>query len=154
MTAIQNPLLSKAIISGDRDRTPASTCSDRPRQKPPREIRELVAKLGLRYRPSAQADLEAHAATIALLACDLADVPPRYLERAINQHVTQSPFMPKASELMALVQQLQDSEGRRSDTPLADRWNAALAAEGRHDIRWRDDNGQMKLESTRRYGAQ
>lgn len=74
------------------------------RQKPPGEVLRLIGELGLRYRPSAQADLEAHAAAIALLARDLADVPVKYLDIAIRRHVLQSPYMPKAAELVALAQ--------------------------------------------------
>jgi hypothetical protein len=73
----------------------------------------LIGELGLRYRPAAQADLEAHAAAIALLARDLADIPAKYLEIAIRRHVLQSPFMPKAAELAALAQ-----EAIKEDRPL------------------------------------
>ena len=65
----------------------------------------MIGELGLRYRPSAQADLEAHAAAIALLARDVADIPPAYLRQAIDQWVRRSPFMPKASDLVSLAQQ-------------------------------------------------
>jgi hypothetical protein len=67
------------------------------------QIKRLVAHLGLRYRPSAQADLEAHAALLALLVTDLADIDHRDLDVAILQHVRRSPFMPKASELIELA---------------------------------------------------
>lgn len=63
----------------------------------------MIGQLGLRYRPSAQADLEAHAALLALLATDVADIDPRDLDVAIRLHAKQSPFMPKACELIELA---------------------------------------------------
>ena len=68
------------------------------------KTRRLIAELGLRYRPTAQADLEAHAAMLALLARDLGDVDPDHLEKAIAEHVRCSRFMPKAAELFDLVE--------------------------------------------------
>lgn len=67
------------------------------------EIKKLVAHLGLRYRPSTQTDLEAHAALLALLVVDVAGVDHRDLAEAIKAHVRQSPFMPKACELIELA---------------------------------------------------
>ena len=79
--------------------------------KIPARIRELVSQLGLRYRPTAQADLEAHAAQLALLAVDLAEMPPKILEQAVNRHVVKSPYMPKAAELIDLCRQIQQEGG-------------------------------------------
>lgn len=73
-------------------------------RKVPGAIQRLIGELGLRYRPSAQADLEAHAATLALLASDLADVPPTCLAKAVEKWARESHFMPRASELIALAQ--------------------------------------------------
>lgn len=61
----------------------------------------------MRYRPSAQADLEEYAATLALLAVDLADIPPQYLEKAISVWVSQKPWLPKASELVEIAKRFQ-----------------------------------------------
>lgn len=81
-----------------------STCFDKPKpSSPPAAIKTLIAQLGLRYRPSAQADLEAHAGLLALLARDVADLDPRDLDEAIQKHVRRSPFMPKACELIELA---------------------------------------------------
>lgn len=63
----------------------------------------LIGELGLRYRPSAAADLEAHAASIALLARDVADIPANYLAMAIEMWVKSSRFMPKASDLAEMA---------------------------------------------------
>jgi hypothetical protein len=91
--------------------TRLSTCSEpaSPRNVPS-AVKRLIGELGLRYRPSAQADLEAHAGTIALLARDLADVPPVYLERAIRKWVLTSHFMPKASDLVELAQEFLNAD--------------------------------------------
>lgn len=123
--------------------TRLSTCSATPSpRKPPAEVRRLIGELGLRYRPSAQADLEAHAAAIALLARDLADVPAYHLSRAIDEWVRESKFMPKASELAAVAKRLSVPSGFDP----VEYGNANLRREGRYDIHWyRDENKDLKL---------
>lgn len=69
-------------------------------------MRRIVGELGLRYRPSAQTDLEAHAARIALLSCDVADIPAPILKRAADQWARQSRFMPTAAELVELCKEI------------------------------------------------
>ena len=64
----------------------------------------IVSELGLRYRPSNAADLEAHAHALRLLAEDVSDVPPDYLERAAKEWARKSPYLPKASDLIGLAQ--------------------------------------------------
>lgn len=63
----------------------------------------IIGELGLRYRPSAQADLIAHAEAIRLLTEDVADVPVELLDAAAKQWARENRFMPKASELVALA---------------------------------------------------
>jgi len=91
-----------------RVQTLPSTCGDRPspNSKPsvPASIRLLVADLGLRYQPRAAADLEAHAGKLALLATDLADCDPALLDAAIQRWARSSVWMPRASELIDLVE--------------------------------------------------
>jgi hypothetical protein len=108
----------------------------------PPKIARIISELGLRYRPSVQADLEAHAATLALLTRDVAHMKPDTLERACaRQWAQQSPYMPKAAELISLCRAL--------DRPNADtqaridkmNWNIAEVNEGRRArgqcaIRW------------------
>lgn len=148
---IDNPLLRKATISEDRDQTRVSTFSANPQPSSPRKvpaaIRNLVARLGLRYRPSGQADLEAHAGTIALLCEDLADMPPDLLDRAIRMHALKSHFMPKASELIALAKSLTEpKKGIKIDQALADKYNATMSDEGRaKGLRWSIANGELVL---------
>lgn len=110
----------------------------------------MIAELGLRYRPSAQADLAEHAASLALLASDVADIPPDYLDRAIKEHVRKSHFMPKASELVALAQSYVVGPGMKGSrfsrmSQLAEQGNVKLLAEGRRDIHWIVENDELKL---------
>jgi hypothetical protein len=128
--------------------TPALTCSAAPSpNKPPSEVRRLIGELGLRYRPSAQADLEAHAGAIALLCRDLADVPPRYLEQAIRKWVRESHFMPKASELIELAQSFLP-KNKKDPSAWIENGNRGLAEQGRFDVNWVHDkaSGQYRIE--------
>ena len=153
MEHFDNPLLRRATTSGDRDRTPALISSDRPMRstQPSAAVKRLIGELGLRYRPSAQADLEAHAASLALLARDVADIPPAYLERAIAQHVVRSPYLPKASDLFAIAQSFLTSakpKAGQADLPaLAEKYNANLAAQGRRDMQWVVEGGDIRLQA-------
>ena len=111
-----NPILERYA---DRAPIPASTSSsEQPRssQRIPPAIQKIIAELGLRYRPSAQADLEAHAATLALLCRDLADLPPHLLERAAREWAVRSPYLPKASDLAGMcrdmMQPAKQAQGR------------------------------------------
>ena len=113
-------------------------------------MKRLILELGLRYRPSAQADLESHSATIALLAQDVADVPPHLLEQAIRQHVLNSPYLPKASDLIAIARGLLPARTvTNSALSLAQRYNARMDQEqgARRDILWRtDESGAPYLD--------
>jgi hypothetical protein len=103
-----------------------------------------VAELGLRYRPSVQADLEAHAATLALLARDLADLDPARLQAAADHWAKTERFMPRAAELRSLVSKMGN---RTKAAELAvERGNARLASEGRTDIRWALRDGRCVIE--------
>jgi hypothetical protein len=104
----------------------------------------LIAELGLRYRPTAQADLEAHAAMLALLTRDCANFNPDDLERAIAKWVRTEKWMPKASELADTIRSLDGGRKELSAETLAARRNAA--PDMRDDCRWVAVNGQLKLE--------
>ena len=138
--------------------TRALTSCDKesPKSVPP-AIKRLIGELGLRYRPSAQGDLEAHAAAIALLARDLADVPPAYLERAIRKWAVTRDFMPRASELVRMAQELQqadDGAPKGKPVDMAARRNAQLRAEGNFSLHWYyDQSGQIKLETVTEQAA-
>lgn len=94
-------------VYADLGPTRPSTCGSEPsrRKTPPTPpaIQRIISELGLRYRPNDRTDLEAHAARLALLAADLADVPARFLELAAKDWARRNPYLPKASELVALA---------------------------------------------------
>lgn len=133
--------------------TPPSTSSARETHssQPSGAIKRLIGELGLRYRPSAQADLEAHAAALALLARDVSDVPPAYLERAIREWVRDRQFMPKANELIELARSYlpkADSDKDQRISLWIERGNAGLAAQGIHNAHWVHDKlaDQYRIE--------
>lgn len=132
---------------GEAARAQPSTSSNvLPLRRPPSAaIKRIIGELGLRYRPSAQADLEEHAACLALLARDVADIPPDILRRAVDRHVAISPYMPKACELIEASKALLRGpiEGEIDWVTIG---NRTLNEIGRHDIRWsRDEGGALVL---------
>lgn len=146
-----------AEVFGGRDLTQPWTCSTRPSEnyrpkpKPSAKTRDLIARLGLRYRPTNQADLEAHAGMLALLAEDLADLPIGLLERAIQRHCTTSPYMPKAADLIALAKAQQDTA--RPSTSLqeyADDLNAKNFSKA-NDWHWFVNSRKHENGETERY---
>jgi hypothetical protein len=114
----------------------------------PSAVKRIILELGLRYRPAAD-QLEAHQAKLAALMSDLADLPAAALERAANQWIRQSAFMPKASELIQLARNFARAERASPQRPLdvAASRNARMAAEAgaRDDIRWVDDGHGLRL---------
>lgn len=111
------------------------------RKNVPPSIKRLVLELGLRYRPASPAQLEGHQAKLVALMMDLADIPPPALERAIKRWVVDSPFLPKASDLVALC---------RPETAGTD-WiavgNRLLEKEGKGWAEWkRDSSGHYWIE--------
>lgn len=58
-----------------------------------------MGRLGLRYPPASNIDRDAHAARVALLAEDCADLPAQWLDIAARQWAKSEPFMPRACEL-------------------------------------------------------
>ena len=104
-----------------------------------------MGTIGLRYPPASGTDPQQHAAQLALLASDLAHIPTDYLDRAAKQWAAQSPYMPKASELIALAQtyvKARHGDGYGSQAFL-DRYNQNCA---RPDIEWiYDAAGELQL---------
>lgn len=127
-----------------------------PNLKPSAAIRAIIAELGLRYRPSAQTDLEAHAAQLSLLSVDVADLPVHILRDVAKQWARESNFMPKAAELIARCRARTMQQGggndcnrysRENALKLAERYNARLAADGKY-ARWIvDEQNHLKLET-------
>lgn len=121
MDAHDNPILQPVRHYADRALTQASTYSAPPSapSKPtvavPPVIGEIIGKLGLRYRPSGAADLEAHAEAIKLLAEDVADVPPPLLDEAAKRWAREQRFMPRASELREMARKVQSDRIQGTD---------------------------------------
>jgi hypothetical protein len=83
---------------------------------------------------------------LALLARDVADIPPRFLDFAIRRWVGSSPFMPKASDLIALAQSA-ITPPKADGMSLAQRYNMKNT---RTDVVWRDSpEGGVYLEYLR-----
>lgn len=127
-------------------------------------MKRIILELGLRYRPAAADQLEAHQAKLAALISDLADLSPLMLERAAHHWVRQSAFMPKTSDLLALARNFASAERGSTRQPLdvAGLRNARMAEEpgSRRDLRWVDDGLGLRLvsrdsarTSDRRHGA-
>ncbi|RSV15665.1 hypothetical protein CA235_07365 [Sphingomonas sp. ABOLF] len=141
-------------IFAGRDPTRALTSYVQPEQpkKPnvPPAVGRIIGELGLRYRPSAQADLEAHAMALKLLTEDVADVPVSLLEKAAKLWVRENRFMPKAAELIALareagsdtfrgtnaaVEQLEDHCARLNQLDWCrGQWRVVKTNEGHHTV--------------------
>lgn len=90
---------------------------------------------------------------LALLAEDLADMPPDLLDAAIRRHVAMSPFMPRAAELIRLAADIDRAArlaplartGASYAHDLAAHYNAQRA---RDDIEWVvDETGQVALRA-------
>lgn len=86
------------------DPTPALPSTSTPSQKSVRpEIRKMIGEMAIRFQPSINADLAAHTAKVAFLTIDLADLPPRALENAIAEYVLNAVYLPKAAEIIEIV---------------------------------------------------
>lgn len=108
----------------------------------PPKIARIIGELGLRYRPSVQADLEAHAATLALLTKDVAHLRPDTLERAARQWAQESPYMPKAAELIGLCRKLEKPNA--SLTASCERANQQLFEKGINEERQAKGLGRVQ----------
>lgn len=142
-----NPILNQGFVVAGRTHRLTSPDAEPPKSKPniPPAIKRMIGELGLRYRPTSQVDLEAHAASIALLASDLYDMPPHILEKAIGKHVLSSPYLPKASDLVAIARTFVDRDpgthGPKGET-MAQRGNRLMSPEGlAKGLRWYEADG-------------
>lgn len=117
-TAPDDQWMDRPAFAG-RAPTRLLTSSEQPAPQKPRKvppaIGRIIGELGLRYRPSIQADLEAHGEALKLLTLDLIDVPEHLLEAAAQHWVRTERFMPRAAELIALAQKVQRGEWQGSD---------------------------------------
>ena len=155
MDDYQDKTITQAF--GAIDQTQLSTCSSKPNEnskpRPSAKIRGLVGRLGLRYHPASSADLQSHQAMLVLLAEDLAFVPEDLLEKAINRHVTSSPYMAKAADLIKLAKEIEDG-GRGNVNRRGGSYSMDLAAsynEKRHrdDVEWvTNPDGSLRIQFT------
>lgn len=84
---------------GPTQRSPLSA----PPPRPSARTVEIMGKLGLRYPPASSVDRDAHAARVALLAEDCADLDADWLDAAAREWARTEPFMPRACELRELA---------------------------------------------------
>lgn len=110
---------------------------------PDRRIMKIATELGLRFRPLATADQEDHQAGVLLLARDLSDVDPAALQRAADEWVRTERFMPRASDLRALIRQI--ATPKASQQALVDQGNRYLAELGRTDVHWFLYDGRVTI---------
>lgn len=75
--------------------------------------------LGLRYPPASSVDRDAHAARVALLAEDCADIDPAWLDHAAREWAKSEPFMPRACEMRDRALAFGRSLHKRLPPPLA-----------------------------------
>jgi len=152
------PTLSQAFAAVDQTQpsTWLSRQSENSKPKPSAKTRGLIGRLGLRYHPANAADLQSHQAMLSLLADDLATIPTDLLEKAIDAHVLQSPFMPKAADLIRLAQGFVQAPkihrtGRSYAHDLADVYNSRRT---RTDVEWYvSDAGEIKIGHVRSEGC-
>ena len=146
------PFSESTDPGGPMDRRPTPCLplfAERSPKNVPSAVKRIILELGLRYRPAAAEQIEPHQAKLVAMMGDLADLPPALLERAARHWVRQSAFMPKASDLVALVGSFVRAERggllRRLD--VAALRNARIAEEpgARRDLRWIDDGGGLRL---------
>lgn len=124
---------------------PPSTFSAPPmRSSPNARVVKIVSELGLRYRPLATADQEAHAAQVALLAADLGNVDPCRLAEAAHEYARTERFMPKACDLLAIVNRSRDGNANSPENlaRLAAKYNAGMS---RTDVQWVVIGAELKL---------
>ena len=113
-----------------------------------------MTELGLRYRPLATADQEAHAAQVALLAKDLSDVNPSRLEQAASAWANRERFMPKAAELRALMRTLNSETSPTDPQECCDWANARLHPKAvEANLHWIVTGDPAKPIELRKYGA-
>lgn len=112
-----------------------------------------MGTIGLRFPPASGTDPQQHAAQLALLASDVAHVPPEYLERAANEWAVKSPYMPKASELIGLAQgYVSRSTGPRGGYGSQEYLDRANQNCSRVDLEWiYDAGGNMQLRQREGY---
>lgn len=81
---------------------------------------------------------------LALLASDVSDIPPGLLERTIKEHARQSPYMPKASELIRIAKTFVDPPQRSDVRSLLQRLNDQNTRQDAHWVAGEDGTPHME----------
>lgn len=129
-----------------------------PRPKPSMATLQIITELDLRFPPSSVTSPEDREAQLALLASDVATIPPKMLAEAAMRWSQERAYLPKASELIGLCRQIaqeQFAPAKKEDTSAQD-WcdaqNATMASRAlagkrpaRDDIMWIAVNNTVKL---------
>jgi hypothetical protein len=111
----------------------------------------MVLELGLRFRPQTTDNQEEYAATVTLLAQDVADVPPHLLQQAIGEWVRTKRFLPRASELIELAQLAQRGNERGTDSAVA---NLQAHCDKLNAMSWVRQSGKPYMISERHVDGQ
>lgn len=144
----------------DNDRNPPNLPSPKSganTRKPSAKLRNLIAEMGLRYRPNSPAEIEYHLDKLELLMTDLADLPDHLLERAIPELCREKQFMPRASDVIERCKAI--LLRTRPDEPRADldQMNAKLYRDNQSaydgGVRWHRDGDELKLGHPLRPGT-
>lgn len=83
-----------------------------------------------------------------MLAEDLAEADPWKLEQAIGRHVMRSPYLPKASDLVEIMAEINRPKKQADYADVVGRRNAELEAEG-SNLRWVWNNPDDRGGGTR-----
>lgn len=100
-------------------------------------VTKIISDLAIRYQPSANADMAAHASKVAMLIKDVSHVPAHLLQAAADEWAKRSPYLPKASELIEVARTKRDVSRFKGES-LASRYNAQRQ---RDDVIWEDIPG-------------
>jgi hypothetical protein len=73
-------------------------------------VKDLIGRLGLKCEPSGQFDRQVWAAKLAMLAEDVCHIPVDILAKAIDRHVSMSPYLPKASDINDAARKVTNNE--------------------------------------------
>jgi hypothetical protein len=88
-----------------------------PQTEPSPETVRIVAELGLRYPPRNTVDEADHAARVAFLAKDCADIDPVWLDLAAAEWARRQPFFPRACELRSSAEAIERLNAPRNALP-------------------------------------
>lgn len=128
--------------------TRSASNTGRSARQPHPQVMKIVTELGLRYRPLATADQEAHTLAVGLLAKDLIDADPAKLTRAAQEWARNERFMPKACDLLAIIRKSGADNADRNSPANLERLAAKYNADPQtpRGLRWAVRGTELKLE--------